>query len=196
MKARILSVSILILIIGLLLIGCIASEPYDPFAGSEANLVIPIESDTTIPESTTITLPPTTVTTTKIVTTTIIPTGIILKNAEINGNDIKAGMIGSYKVFVENTTNEDVVISIYFKEPDDLREGYSFIGNQANNWLSIQPANITIPANGINDAVVTLAIPEDAVLPDGKLEFWLSYKYVTGGFMDYILNQRWLLNRS
>jgi hypothetical protein len=121
--------------------------------------------------------------------------GIVLYNAVVNGSNINAGNKGEFGVALANQTSNDIIINVTFAKPDNLRDGYSYIGDDAVNWISVNPSLLDIPANNTGTAVVTIDIPKEIVLPEGKLEFWLCYSYNTGGFLNYNLNQRWLLSR-
>ena len=202
MKKTICTVSLLLLLT-LSILGC-SNTPM--LEGGDSSIVVPLQT-TQLPASTstvpTIVINPTTstittsVTTTATVTTTttsVVVRGIKLFNAEVIGNNIKAGNKGTFTVTLENQTDIDIPLSVYFVEPNSLREGYTYIGNVAANWVTIEPRILVVPANSIATAEVTLAIPKEAVLPAGNLEFWLVYRYTSGGFINYDINQRWLLS--
>lgn len=198
MKKTICTVSLLLLLT-LFVLGC-SNTPM--LEGGDSSIVVPLQ--TTIPTISTSTIPtivinPTTSVTTTTATTITVATsavvrGIKLFNAEVIGNNIKAGNKGTFTVTLENQTDIDIPLSVYFVEPNSLREGYTYIGNVAASWVTIDPKILVVPANSVATAEVTLAIPKEAILPAGNLEFWLVYRYTSGGFINYDINQRWLLS--
>jgi uncharacterized protein YceK len=135
-------------------------------------------------------------TTTQIITTTATPTpGIKLYNAIVNGSNVNPGTKGTFTVTLTNDSSSDENVSIAFAQPSNPRAGYTYIGDDATNWITITPAVIDLQAGNVGTAVVTLDIPTTAILPTGNLEFWLTYSWSPGGFFNYTLNQRWLLTR-
>jgi hypothetical protein len=168
------------------------------FSGSEEVLSVPIDNtirNEDLPTNVAENITSNNATEVKTEEQVVVPE-IILRNAEINGINIKPGVSGEFEITLTNTSDKEINVAVSFTEPYNLRDGYSYVGVIASKWIEIYPVMIQIMPKSNGHSIVKVKIPDDATLPEGNLEFWLAYKYSTGGFVNYTLNQRWLLNRG
>jgi hypothetical protein len=111
----------------------------------------------------------------------------------VEANDITPGGSGTTEIPLKNTSGNPIEVSIYYKSPDSTRSGYASLGDSAKDWVTVEPADVTVQPNDTEWIEVTLHIPGDVSLPSDRMEFWLTYEFQPGGNLGYQISQRWLL---
>lgn len=93
------------------------------------------------------------------------------------------GGIAEFPITVYNTSDYEATYVVKVRAPDYTDTGYEPLPYL--DWVTVDPGELTIKANGQANIKVTIAMPKDAVYPSKKAEVWVSFmeqaQGVTGG---------------
>lgn len=106
-----------------------------------------------------------------------------------------AGAQAEYPIKVHNGRSETTMFEVKYRYPDNVDSGYSFPTSQVQDWVIIADETPVLAPYETREILVTLAMPNGAVSPGDKWEFWVSVvdKGQTGMVVTELCS-RWLIS--
>ena len=93
-----------------------------------------------------------------------------------------------------NGSDDAVPFSVTFRTPDNVEDGYAMPPPEAQNWVTVDdPAPVLAPKE-TRALLIALEMPEEAISPADRWEFWISVMDTAqGGMVREELASRWLI---
>ena len=105
-----------------------------------------------------------------------------------------AGASAEWPIRVHNGNDVDTEFLIKYRYPDHVGTGYQFPTDSVKDWITISTGSVIFGPHETKDILVSMYMPEDAVAPGDKWEFWVSViDNSQEGFVKTELCVRWLI---
>lgn len=104
------------------------------------------------------------------------------------------GARAEWPLSIHNGNDWASTFAIAYREPGHTNEGYIKAPLRAQDWVIIADATPVLMPKETREVLVTLDMPEDAISPGPKWEFWISVADTTQtGMIITELCSRWLI---
>ncbi len=135
-----------------------------------------------------------------------IPGGVILPNeppvdrtwispGKVNIDNYYAGGRAEYPISIHNGKDTTAAFSVSYRFPDRVADGYSIPTPDVQNWIIIADSTPVLAPKETKQVAIVLEMPEKAINPAPKWEFWISVVDTTqAGFVKTELCSRWLVS--
>jgi len=104
------------------------------------------------------------------------------------------GARAEWPLTVHNGNDHTTTFEVSYRYPDSVGEGYTKPTSEVQDWVRVADTTPILSRYGTREIMVILEMPEDAVSPGHKWEFWVSVKDTSqGGLVRIELCSRWLV---
>lgn len=105
------------------------------------------------------------------------------------------GATADWTIRVHNGNGVSTDFLVKYRYPDHVGDGYSFPTDSTKDWITISTGSITFGPYETRDIPISLHMPDGAVSPGNKWEFWISViDNSQEGFVRTELCVRWLIS--
>lgn len=105
------------------------------------------------------------------------------------------GATAEYPITVHNGNDYATSFSVTYRYPDNVGEGYSKPSSEVQDWVIIADMTPILQPYETRDIMVTLSMPEDAIVFAEQWEFWVSVSDTTQtGMVTTAMASRWLIS--
>ena len=190
MKKTIVGLVVLSMVLGLLLGGCISQTPaYTPPDTSTPTTPIDNTPDTpTVPTDNTPSDPATIFDNPPPENVTWISPG------KVNISNFYPGATAEYPVTIHNGNDVPTSFSVTYRHPDNVATGYVKPPTEVQDWVIVADETPVLAPRETREILVTLTMPDGAIIFADKWEFWVSITDTTQvGQVKAAMAIRWLV---
>jgi len=114
---------------------------------------------------------------------------------KVNVGNFYPGARAEYPITIHNGKDTATKFSVTYRYPDHVGEDYLKPTPEVQNWVIIADSTPVLIPKETRGILVVLAMPEDAISPGQKWEFWVSVMDTTQtGIIKTELCTRWLVD--
>jgi hypothetical protein len=104
------------------------------------------------------------------------------------------GARAEWPVTIYNAKDTFVTYEVKYRVPDYTSDGYIKAPDIVQDWVLVADPTPMLSPGEIKDVLIVIEMPEDAVSPAPKWEFWISVRDITQtGFVQTELCSRWFV---
>ena len=107
------------------------------------------------------------------------------------------GARAEWPLLIHNGKDEVATFSVLYRKPSRLAEGYVEAPPIAQTWIIIVDTTPVLMPKETKEVLIAVDMPEDAVSPGPKWEFWIGVKDITTtGMIATELCSRWMISMA
>jgi len=103
------------------------------------------------------------------------------------------GDTAEYPVYIHNGNDEETEFLVTVITPDSPSEGFVSLPEGNLGWVIIATPNIVVAPKETEKVWISVQMPEDAISPGPKWEFWTGTQALRGGFVAIRLATKWFV---
>lgn len=113
--------------------------------------------------------------------------------AEVNIGNLYPGASATWRMRVHNGGDLPATFAVYYRVPDDTRDGYDKAPLEAQDWVIIADATPIISPKGTAEVSVSVSIPKGVEVSSKQWEFWVAVCEKGQGFIQTETASRWFV---